>query len=533
MDVEQGKRNEQLLSDMCGLIAGLGQQPVILGGDLNVRLERSLVLQSHCRDGLLTDFAVLQATLEGGQPEPTCFVRRSSSVGSRIDYILGNATAALCFRKFWVDREGSCPMHDAVVAEVAVEHCKQEGRRLRRPAGAFTFQRLKDEEEERELATKHSQPILHDYAAAWEDSMQWANPDLAFEVISSASEEYLSSRSRGHRYLLPHEKGRGSVRFQKYSTCAPAQSETDAGAGTVRCVRLKKLLRRTEELTKKCFLRGLVALSTEPDARELAANIEHDVRALVPELHCNLGTTAGLGELCRAIRTEVCCEQATLIEQRKGQWAQATRVDWQCNRKEIFNLVKDKTPGNLSILKRADGSYTSKLSELDTMLRTEWLPVFRKYEEEPEPSWEAFYARFGQHIPNSPMPERQPLTPGRLRHTLKKMSASTSIGGDSWSVSELRLLSDELLQMFCDLCAHRANWLVARSLVLGHHLTHPQRRGTAFHCGQHQAHNSHVHGLPLVGCHTHGGAYCLAGDLALSQRGIISPRDGLRRFVAS
>ena len=125
----------------------------------------------HCRDGLLTDFAVLQATLEGGQPEPTCFVRRSSSVGSRIDYILGNATAALCFRKLWVDREGSCPTHDAVVAEVSVEHYKQDGRRLRRPAGAFAFQRFKDEEEERELASKHSQPILNDYAAAWEDSM--------------------------------------------------------------------------------------------------------------------------------------------------------------------------------------------------------------------------------------------------------------------------------------------------------------------------------------------------------------------------
>ena len=312
--------------------------------------------------------------------------------------------------------------------------------------------RLKDEAKENDLAREHSTPILEDYSNSWNTSLAWQNPDMAYQLFSNMSEEYLSSRARGHRYLAAHERGRGAVRFCKHNTCAPASCDPEVGSTTVKCVRLKGLLRRAEELHKKCHLRGSEVLSFDPEAKSLVLTIQRGAGSLAPHLDANCGSAFEIRELCNALRVEVGCEQAMLVEQRKLQWQQATRCNWHTNRKEIFDLVKDKTPGNLSILRRQDGSYTSSLEELDRLLRTEWLPVFQLYSEEPEPDWAAFEHRFGRYIPRaSPMPARQRLTPARLRHTLNKMSANSSVGADSWSVAELRLLSDDILQCLCEL----------------------------------------------------------------------------------
>ena len=181
------------------------------------------------------------------------------------------------------------------------------------------------------------------------------------------AEEYISSRARGYRFLLPHERGRGQVRFQKYETSAPRSCSTNDGGGatSTKCVRLKKLLRRTEELTKKCFLRGEVVLQRDSEARTLAASIQQDVSSLAPDLPAQMNSSADFGQLRRALRMEIGFEQTMLVQHRKDQWKEATRCDWHTNRKEIYNLVKDKTPGNLTTLKREDGTYTCNLSELD------------------------------------------------------------------------------------------------------------------------------------------------------------------------
>ena len=213
---------------------------------------------------------------------------------------------------------------------------------------------------------------------------------------------------------------------------------------------MKKLLGRTEELARKAYLRGDACLHTDTEAQQLKEHIDLDAAALVPDLVLGTHCLQDLTEACRTLRGAILEEQSLLVKQRQQQWREATRVSWATNRKEVFRLVKDTTPGNLTVLKRADGTLTCSLQELDELLREEWLPVFRMYALTPEPQWREFNRRFGAYIPENPM-TAEPLTPARLRATLDKMDAKSSLGADSWSVAELRLLPDALLGRLCSL----------------------------------------------------------------------------------
>ena len=65
-------------------------------------------------------------------------------------------------------------------------------------------------------------------------------------------------------------------------------------------------------------------------------------------------------------------------------------------------------PGNepfssVSLVKRPDGSLTVNLHAIDSIVQDAWLPIFGKYREQPEPSWQAFRARFGPYIRHCPL----------------------------------------------------------------------------------------------------------------------------------
>ena len=337
--------------------------------------------------------------------------------------------------------------------------CQQKHRRIRRPRSKLTFAKLKKDEEEAELAWQHVEPILADFDQDWRQAMAWGNVDALWHLCSSMAEQYLQSRSKGHRYLPAHDRGRGSVRFETVQASVEVREDDGAeGPETMRVTRMKTLLRRVEEMCRKISLRGERQVKQEPSAALLHGNIEKDLAALFPALRCPaLGNGLAFDTFCSVLKSMVADEQRRVLEERQSKWRETTKCSWQGDRKQVYALVKDDPPANVCVLQKEDGTYTAEASQVDKVLLQEWLPIFQRYSphtNQEQPDWHTFQQRFGQYIPTHvPMERLGAITPEMLRETLRRMSLGTSLGAGSWSVQELRLLPDSLLLKLCEVFA--------------------------------------------------------------------------------
>ncbi|KAJ9462006.1 hypothetical protein DIPPA_24140, partial [Diplonema papillatum] len=93
----QGER-EQLITEVLGIAAGLGQVPTLVVGDFNCSTETSSVLAAACRSGRWADAAAAYAVGQGEEPPCTCWAPNATG-GSRIDLCLANACAAPAISK--------------------------------------------------------------------------------------------------------------------------------------------------------------------------------------------------------------------------------------------------------------------------------------------------------------------------------------------------------------------------------------------------------------------------------------------------
>ena len=91
------------------------------------------------------------------------------------------------------------------------------------------------------------------------------------------------------------------------------------------------------------------------------------------------------------------------------------------------------------------------MAEVDAMLHSVWIPIFRMYAEKLEPSWDCFAARFVKHVPPRRAMSLRPLIGEGLRRTLKRMRSSSVPGPDGWRVAGLKLLPDSILDRLAEL----------------------------------------------------------------------------------
>ena len=475
---EQGILNEKLLGAACAVMAGIGKQPALLAGDLNVRYDCSPLLVSQTEKGVLRDFAQMAATNAGiDRLDSTCFPQISSP-GTRIDYIYGNALASHAFASFRVLREEECPVptHRALEATLRLEQTRQPILRLRK-AEQMSFSPLTSKEGEVQEVATHIQPIIEDYGGDWALACEWGNTAWALELLSKMSEEYLA-RNTGSRWVHPNQRGHGEIRLRQTLTQAPSQGMgQEDSASTARLVRLQKFLRRTEEIGRIFFLRGRERVNCEQDAKQLWDATLKDARWATGDHASDLTTTdlpgmSWLGELLREARRCVQEEKKQCVERRAQEWREDVGTMWQKSPRELFSLLKDDSKQGVTMLLRSDGTLTSSLAEVDELLRKEWLPILQKYSPKTaksEPTWKDFQARFGSHVPQRCNGAVDPLTADILRATLGRMSNSASLGAGGWSVGELKQLPDQLLEMICQLChliEQTGRWPEALSLGL-------------------------------------------------------------------
>ena len=130
---------------ICEIVAGLGNVPVIVGGDLNTTIEASTILSRAIAAQSLHGLALVQSNVDAQPPEPTCYAK-DDSPRTRIDFLLANSVAINAFRHFSLRPDIHVPVHCAIEARFAFSSCLQKGVRYRKPSSLPAWQKLKDEE---------------------------------------------------------------------------------------------------------------------------------------------------------------------------------------------------------------------------------------------------------------------------------------------------------------------------------------------------------------------------------------------------
>eukprot|EP00660_Eupelagonema_oceanica_P019539 gene19539-biopygen13492 len=240
------RQNEQLLEDALEAAAELGDVPVLILGDLNVRIENSALLQTALASGQWTDIAEEWAIASGTQPEPT-YVR--GEVESRIDYALARGPLVSTVRDFAVIQDSGIKSHRPLSAELDMEAYEQKVLRPAMPK-AFPVDRWdkwgqqKEEQEAKEAVLKVQERV--EAADKEDDTVQ------LYEAFCDAAEGYLARRSEG--LLTGPERGyrgRGKEKQPKEQWLRAAQTRDVDGALGLEQRRLLRLRSQISDLANK------------------------------------------------------------------------------------------------------------------------------------------------------------------------------------------------------------------------------------------------------------------------------------------
>ena len=119
---------------------------------------------------------------------------------------------------------------------------------------------------------------------------------------------------------------------------------------------------------------------------------------------------------------------------------------------ELFRQFKPFDQVPLAVLKRSDGSLTGDVTEMDKILRENWMPIFAKHKANvhPEPDVQVFLNRFGHLIPEAKQ-ELSTLTVDDLVHAVQKFATDGAGGLDGWKPLDLKRLTRSILRLLLHL----------------------------------------------------------------------------------
>ena len=151
------------------------------------------------------------------------------------------------------------------------------------------------------------------------------------------------------------------------------------------------------------------------------------------------------------LRTDVRKLQAAEVSRRVTFARQKMHNDWQNNPAAIFAKVNPNIVAPTYILQDQTGNLTGNFRDLQRLLKDAWLPIFDKYSDCNEPSWEAFQNRYQQYFVSDTRMTLRPFTVTGLRSVLQKMKNRSAAGPDFWAPADLKNLPDNILELVVNL----------------------------------------------------------------------------------
>ena len=249
--------NESLLSQVFQVLAVLGNVPVLLAGDFNVNLDSSAVIQT----AKWIDACKTCASAQGAQPDPTCFVRNTST-GTRIDAFLANASSRCLLGEAGVLLDSTLPTHCPIALELKLGSCMKHVVVVKRPKRIPLAFVDPDADAEEQTADRCARSVLQSSSRKWSSVCDAMNVELMWSAWCTDAESYLCARAETAGLAVDRKRvlGRGIVRFIKRQVGMPI--DADACARSAKSSKLGKLRRRIVDLLRQVLASAGLGLDT-------------------------------------------------------------------------------------------------------------------------------------------------------------------------------------------------------------------------------------------------------------------------------
>jgi len=226
-----------------------------------------------------------------------------------------------------------------------------------------------------------------------------------YHYFSNVAEEYLIEASGLHskRYV-----GRGRVPHVVKEPRFSLQGPAGAGCENVALRRLKRLLRRLEQLQH--YFNNSMASSFQTwklwqsvlSSRPFLLKFSNLFDAV------DLPSAPLLKSMIEQVQKAVASMQAQETYKRITIAREKLQQDWKTKPSNVYSKVDPVLHAPTKILQTSEGKLTGNFKELESLLKNAWLPIFDKYSSQPEPSWSNFELRYGQYFPQ---PVKMTLSP--------------------------------------------------------------------------------------------------------------------------
>jgi len=301
-----------------------------------------------------------------------------------------------------------------------------------------------DKDHEDELAAE----IAAQHRPHWDAYLATHDIEKLWSTFGDIAEKYLADRSN---VPLHKHRGRGEYRRPRTIKLTAPQEPRFPGQYSMRSRQLGKLVNLVREVHRQTIVNPNLHAHVYyvwDKAVHLGRRIQPTVNwpAAPPSV---MGLKIREAYLCDALWQMLQEEQ----NDRVTAYTEHIRTEFRTRGgKKVFDWLLNRTKTPVTIVGKADGTYTGNVQEIDEMVRAAWKPIIEAYRDRPEPDVHNFLARFGQYIvpPQAPM-ELPPLDCQALRATLARMEATETPGPDGWRVTELKKLPDPIMKMLAEM----------------------------------------------------------------------------------
>ena len=448
--------NESMLADVFQVLAALGNVPVMLMGDFNVRLDTSSAIQ---RASWIDACKSCAASQDGSEPDPTCFVCAASE-GTQIDGILANTTARGLLGEAGLVLDSVLPTHCPVAVELRLGDCSRQVLCVSQPKRIPLTFGDPDPDAEACVADRVCRQVLHKSFNAWATALAAKCVEQLWVLWCSDAETYLCNRARlaGCEVDEKRCRGRGQVRFVKRRIGMPLDAE--GGARSVKASKLGKLKRQLVDLLRQ--VAAYIRFGTYGAPAYVLQHLWDKCRRvgayLVPEVSCasiwqcvSVPCSEDLNLLINCVTSVIQSQQAAARAERMRVWKDKFVANWQDGGSRVYRWCKGEENERADMISRPDGSLTCDSDEMDRLVRDAWLPIFQMYKHQAKPSWKQFHECFGSFFPPRVEMHADRPTGEQLRAALMRMRSTSAPGCDGWRVDELKRLPVQLLDRLADL----------------------------------------------------------------------------------
>ena len=443
--------NEELLRNIFDEAGSLGNVPILVVGDYNVKPENSPFLSNLITSGLWVDIGQTTATLAGKLPDATYEAR---GVSSRIDLAFGNSELMRYLKGYEVL---SVP-HDGIKSHKPIKIVFE----FKCPK-AFALQTRKVKNFPKVDQNLHPEDleslefdIFSRYIESFERAVVSQDVNSIWDAWSSLAESFLCERTAletGDSIYAQSRRYRG-----RGHAAATHQVRLGNQGRHYEGVELDPERRNVRKLHN--ILKEMVqARPTMPEElyRHLwskACRIGKEcIKGQIASFSCldppTTDTIQGI-----LVETEQLLENIIVGGRKRliKNWKERRSNRIKANIGELFKQFRPLDQVPLAILKRSDGSITGDVAEMDKILRANWMPIFAKHESElhPEPDVQAFLTRFGHLIPEAKQ-KLAALTVNDLVSAVQKFASDGAGGLDGWKPLDLKRLTKPILGLLLHL----------------------------------------------------------------------------------